>query len=109
MMKILYGPRVDNMYAINLNSISSNKFSCFKTSLDDTWLWHCRLGHASIHTIEKLSKHDLVCGIPSYKFEKDCICDACIKGKQVCSSFKTKNYISTSCPLELLIYICYCR
>ena len=40
--------------------------------------------------------------VPSYKFEKDCICDACIKGKQVCSSFKTKNYISTSCPLELL-------
>jgi len=35
---ILYGPRVDNIYAINLNSISSNKLPCFKASFDDTWL-----------------------------------------------------------------------
>ena len=41
----LYVPRIDNVYAINLNSISSEKLSCFKASLDDTWLWHRRLGH----------------------------------------------------------------
>ena len=35
---LLYGPRVDNIYAINLNSISSNKLPCFKASFDDTWL-----------------------------------------------------------------------
>jgi len=68
---ILYGPRIDNRYAINLNSISPNKLSYFKTSLDDTWVWHRRLGHASMHTIEKLSKLDLVRGLPSHKFEKD--------------------------------------
>jgi len=57
-----------------LNSISPNKLSCFKASPDHTWLWHRRLGHASMHTIEKLSKLD-------FKFEKDHICDACVKGK----------------------------
>jgi len=87
----LYGPRIDNVYAINLNSISSDKLSCFKASLDDTWLWHRRLGHASMHTIEKLSKLDLVRGLPSYKFEKDHICDACVKGKQVRCSFKAQK------------------
>ena len=101
---ILYGPRIDNVYAINLNSISPNKF---KALLDDTWLRHRRLGHASMQTIEKLFKYDLVRGLPLYKFEKDCICDACVKGKQVRSSFKPKKCIITSHPLELLhIDIC---
>jgi len=99
---VLYGPRIDNIYAVNMDSISSNKLSCFKASLDDTWLWHRRLGHASMHTLEKLSKLDLAHGLPSYKFEKDHICDACAKGKQVHSSFKPKKCISTSRPLELL-------
>ena len=87
---------------MNLNGISPNKLSRFKASLDDTWLWHRSRGHASMHTTVKLSKHDLVCGLPSYKFEKERICGACVKGKQVCSSFKSKKYISTSRPLELL-------
>jgi len=73
---VLYSLRIDNAYAINLNSISPNKLSCFKASLDDTWFSHHRLGHASMHTIEKLSRHDLVRGLPSYKFEKDLVCDA---------------------------------
>jgi len=48
---ILYGPRIDNVYALNLRSVSPNKLSCFKASLDETWLWHRRLGHASMRTI----------------------------------------------------------
>jgi len=55
-----------------------------------------------MYTIEKLSKHDLVHGLPSYKFEKDRICDACVKEKQVRSSFKPKKCVSTTRPLELL-------
>jgi len=99
---VLYGPRIDNVYAINLSSVSPNKLSCFKASLNNTWLWHRRLGHASMHTIEKISKHDLVRGLPSYKFEKDHICDACVREKQVRSSFKPKKCVSTIRPLELL-------
>ena len=40
--------------------------------------------------------------MPKIKFEKDKLCDACKKGKQVKSSFHSKNVISTSKPLELL-------
>ena len=35
-------------------------------------------------------------------FDKDKICDACLFGKQVRSSFKSKNLVTTSRPLELL-------
>ena len=61
---VLYGPRIDHVCAANINAISSNTLSCFKASLDYTWLWHRRLGHTSMHTIEKLSKLDLVRGLP---------------------------------------------
>jgi len=40
--------------------------------------------------------------LPKIKFEKDKLCDACKKGKQVKSSFHSKNVISTSKPSELL-------
>ena len=35
------------------------------------------------------------------KFERDKICEACQKGKQTKNSFKQKNVVSTSRPLEL--------
>jgi len=43
-----------------------------------------------------------VVGLPKLKFEKDHICEACKKGKQIKNSFKLKNIVSTSKPLELL-------
>ena len=45
---------------------------------------------------------DLVLGLPKIKFENDKLCDACQKGKQTRVSFKPKNIVSTSKPLELL-------
>jgi len=52
--------------------------------------------------LNKLISKDLVIGLPKIKFEKDKICAACQKGKQVRSSFHSKNILSTSKPLELL-------
>ena len=67
-----------------------------------SWLWHRRLGHASMHTLSKLVSKDLVNGLPKLIFEYDHICDACQSGKQTRESFKSKNVVSTSRPLELL-------
>ena len=49
-----------------------------------------------------LVKKDLVIGIPKLKFEKNKLCEACQKGKQVKNYFQSKNVVSTSKPLELL-------
>ena len=49
-----------------------------------------------------LCKNELVIGLPKLKFNKDKPCDACQKGKQSKSSFKLKNVVSTSRPLELI-------
>ncbi|XP_075102914.1 uncharacterized protein LOC142177603 [Nicotiana tabacum] len=36
-----------------------------------------KLGHASMHLIEKLSKYELVIGLPKLNFSRTYICDAC--------------------------------
>ena len=56
----------------------------------------------SMDTISKVSKLDLVKGFPKINFQQDKICEACVKGRQVNSSFHSKDFISTKRPLELL-------
>jgi len=52
--------------------------------------------------LNKLVSKDLVVGLPSIKYNDGKVCDACARGKQVRNSFKLKNYVSTTRPLEML-------
>ena len=52
--------------------------------------------------ISKILKNDLVKGLPKIGFQKDKIYEACQFGKQIKTSLKNKNHISTSKPLQLL-------
>ncbi|XP_019255262.1 PREDICTED: uncharacterized protein LOC109233861 [Nicotiana attenuata] len=61
-----------------------------------------RLDHVSFTLLNKLVKKDLVHGLPKSRFKDHRVCDACIKGKQVRSSFKLKKEVSTLRPLDLL-------
>ncbi|XP_049378086.1 uncharacterized protein LOC125842830 [Solanum stenotomum] len=76
------------------NSVKITCYTCGELGhnsfnfISDSWLWHRKLGHASMHALEKLSKLELVIGLPKLKFEKNHICDACQMGKQTRSSFK---------------------
>ena len=98
----LVGKRINNIYMIDLESEISLDASCLVSINDDTWTWHRRFAHASMDLIQKLSRKDLVIGLPKLNYIKDKMCDACQKGKQVKSSFKSKKVISTSKPLDLL-------
>nr|XP_016439704.1 PREDICTED: uncharacterized protein LOC107765553 [Nicotiana tabacum] len=98
---ILFGNRDKNVYTISNLESSSNQI-CLSSILDDPWAWHRKLGHTSMHTIHNLYKNDLVIGLPKLDFSKDQICDACQLGKQTRSSFKVKNIVSTSKPLQVL-------
>jgi len=88
----LVGKRVNNVYMLGINGINS-EINCLLTKSDETWLWHKRVAHIHMH---------LVIGLPKLKFEKDKVCEACQKGKQTKNSFKQKNFVSTTGPLELL-------
>ncbi|KAH9687354.1 Integrase catalytic domain-containing protein [Citrus sinensis] len=98
---LFVGNKCGNVYIIDIECASTLD-NCFSTLHDDSWLWHRILGHASMDLILKISKNDLVKGLPKIGFQKDKICEACQFGKQIKTSFKNKNHISTSKPLELL-------
>nr|GEV45390.1 ribonuclease H-like domain-containing protein [Tanacetum cinerariifolium] len=59
-------------------------------SVDESMLWHKRLGHLNFKTMNKLVRNNLVKGLPSKCFENDHTCVACLKGKQHKASCKTK-------------------
>lgn len=95
------GERIGNVYMTFHESTSLE--NCLVSNVSkNTWLWHNRLGHASMNLIHNLVKHDHVSGLPKLKYERDHISSACMKGKQISVSFKPINEISTSRPLRLL-------
>nr|GEW30259.1 hypothetical protein [Tanacetum cinerariifolium] len=70
--------------------------------VDESMLWHRRLGHLNFKTMNKLVRNNLVKGLPSKCFENDHSCVACLKGKQHKQSCKTKLVNSVSNPLHTL-------
>nr|KYP76723.1 Copia protein [Cajanus cajan] len=86
------GKRIDNIYMLNLeHSIAISNTKCLITNEDNIRLWHRRVAHIDMDHLNKLSRKELVIGLPKLKFSKDKLCDACQKGKQVKASFKRKN------------------
>nr|GEZ08841.1 hypothetical protein [Tanacetum cinerariifolium] len=62
-----------------------------KATLDESNLWHMRLGHINFKTMNKLVKGNLVRGLPLKNFKNDHTCVACQKGKQHKASCKIKT------------------
>nr|GEV94757.1 putative ribonuclease H-like domain-containing protein [Tanacetum cinerariifolium] len=94
--------RENNMYNVDLkNIVPLGDLICLfaKATLDESNLWHRRLGHINFKTINKLVKGNLVNGLPSKVFENNHTCVACKKGKQHRASCKTKPVSSVSQPL----------
>ncbi|GJV27411.1 uncharacterized mitochondrial protein-like protein [Tanacetum coccineum] len=102
---LLRVPRQNNMYNFDLkNVVPSGDLTCLfaKATIDESKLWHRRLGHVNFKTMNKLVKGNLVRGLPSKTFENDHTCVACQKGKQHKASCKTKHVSSISQPLQML-------
>ncbi|GJR45076.1 putative ribonuclease H-like domain-containing protein [Tanacetum coccineum] len=94
-----------NMYSFDLkNVVPSGDLTCLfaKAPIDESKLWHRRLGHVNFKTMNKLVKGNLVRGLPSKIFENDHTCVACQKGKQHKASYKAKLVSSISQPLQML-------
>nr|GEY07904.1 hypothetical protein [Tanacetum cinerariifolium] len=98
-------PRQHNMYSIDLNNIVRyENLTCLvsKALIDESMLWHRRLGHLNFKTMNMLVRNNLVRGLPSKCFENDHTCVACLKGKQHKASCKTKLVNFVSKPLHTL-------
>ncbi|GJV74675.1 putative ribonuclease H-like domain-containing protein [Tanacetum coccineum] len=97
--------RKDNIYSVDLNSIVlTGGLTCLiaKAKIDESNLWHRRLGHTNFKNMNKLVRGNLVRGLPSKIFKNDHSRVACQKGKQHKASYKTKLVNSISKPLHML-------
>nr|GFA32110.1 ribonuclease H-like domain-containing protein [Tanacetum cinerariifolium] len=90
---LLRVPRENNMYNVNLKNIIPSgdlTFLFVKETIDESNLWHRRLGHINFKTTNKLVKGNLVRGLPKIFFANDNTCVDCKKGKQHRASYKIK-------------------
>ncbi|GJQ96469.1 ribonuclease H-like domain-containing protein [Tanacetum coccineum] len=102
LLKIL---RKDNMYSFDMKNIVPKKsLTCLvaNATLDESMLWHRRLGHINFKNINKLVKDNLVRGLPIKCFENDQTCVACLTGKQHKASCKSKVLNPITKPLFML-------
>ena len=74
----LHWKRHENIYVIYIDEIVLNNESCLiANDVNDSCLWHRRLGHVSMKTLNKPVKNDFVIELPNLSFNKDKICDTC--------------------------------
>lgn len=75
---------------------------CLQASkIDDSTIWHARLGHVGTDNMKKMISKEIIRGIPDIDIEKE-ICGSCSKGKQTRQSFpKATDYRATQ-ALELV-------
>ncbi|GJU97479.1 putative ribonuclease H-like domain-containing protein [Tanacetum coccineum] len=92
-------PRQGNMYSFDMKNIVLKEgltYLVAKATLDESMLWHRRLGHINFKNINTLVKDNLVRGLPLKRFENDKTCVACLKGKQHRASLDKKVKIIRS-------------
>lgn len=87
---------------VNLENIEKEKNVRLASVIDDSTLWHQRLGHSSMSQIAKLLWKKLVKRLPKINYVKDSTCEACQARKETWTTLKSMSNISTARPLNLL-------
>jgi hypothetical protein len=84
-------------------SQSSGVEHCFLVgSSSELWKWHRKLGHLCFELLSRLSKLNLVRGLPRLMLEKELVCAPCRHAKIVASSHPPLTNVMTERPCELL-------
>ena len=75
--QIIYsGKKHENVYVIHIDEVVLNVESCLIVNdVNDSWLWHRKLGHTSMKTLSKLVKKDLIIRLPKLSFDMDKVCE----------------------------------
>jgi hypothetical protein len=71
-------------------------------SSSELWKWHRKLGHFSFDILSRLSKLNLVRGLPRLRLEKELVCAPFRHAKMVASSHLPLTDVMTERPCELL-------
>ena len=81
--------------------ILENEEQCYMSQIDESMMWHRRMGHSNFDNLVKISKKGAVRNFPKIIKPPNYVCRHCLHGKQTKSSFKIKEN-TTSQPLEII-------
>ena len=91
-----------DLYVVDFSGTTTPHALCLYAKADKGWLWHRRLAHVNMRTLQRLHSEGHILGINDVSFAKDRVCRACIEGKMHETPHKALNQITTERCLELL-------
>ena len=110
-LKVANGYQEGGLYRLksftsSLQSSDSHLHQLFSPSKallsdDESHLWHHRLGHTPVATMQQLVSHNMVEGLPKLR-KTHHVCPSCAKGKLSRSSFPEEASHRASHILELI-------
>jgi transposase InsO family protein len=93
----------NGLYVVDFSGKTTSSALCLFAKGDKGWLWHRRLAHVNMRTLQSLHKGGHILGLKEdVSFCKDRVCRACVQGKMHGAPHKAKTIISTTRCLELL-------
>jgi hypothetical protein len=102
-LKVSHVGHVKNvLYVIDFSKKTTKAVTGLMAKVDMGWLWHHRLGHVNMRTLQSLHKGNHILGLTDLTFAKDRVCRSCIEGKMHELRHPSKTIISSKMVLELL-------
>jgi transposase InsO family protein len=88
---------------VDFSGKTTTSAMCLFGKVDVGWLWHRRLAHVSMRTLQSLHKGGHILGLKdSVSLAKNRVCRVCVQGKMHDSRHSSKTTISSKRILELL-------
>ena len=72
--------------------ILENEEQCYMSQIDESLLWHRRMGHLNLDNLVKVSKKGVVRNLPKIIKPPNHVCRHCLHGKKTRTSFKVKYH-----------------
>src|SRR3954468_23068268 len=103
-LKVAFVGYVKNdLYVVDFSGKTTSGLMCLFGKADVGWLWHRRLAHVNMRTLQSLHEGGHILGLKdNVSFAKDRVCRACVEGKMHDSPHKRKTIVSSKRILELL-------
>lgn len=93
---------VNRLYKIMLEESPGACLFTQNTKMEEeSWLWHCRLGHVNFNAMSIMKENDMVVGLPRLLQPTE-VCKGCLMAKQTRTPFPSQSSYASSKGLELV-------
>jgi hypothetical protein len=74
-VQVAFVGHVENvLYVVDFSKKTTKAVTCLMAKVDVGWLWHRRLGHVNMRTLQSLHKGNHILGLTDLTFAKDRVC-----------------------------------